>query len=101
MAEIKQDSEALKKIAEEIRDLGRRFNTERDAFFNAVKAEIGEDETHKTWYGPNAKKFIDEFEKAGLEFDKAYANIMSMADNLDEQANAWQSFESDHEVGEA
>jgi hypothetical protein len=97
MAEIKQDSEALMRIAEDIRDLATGFAQVRDTFFEVVHNQIGEDETHTTWYGPNANKFITEFDKTAEEFNKAYGNIISMANNLESQANAWNAFEGNRQ----
>ena len=94
MAEVKQDSEALVRIADEIRELASNFLTEKENFFDDVHGQIGEDESHTTWYGPNAQNYISEFDKTGDEFQKAYDNIMSMASNLESQANSWNAFEN-------
>lgn len=96
MAEVRQDSEALVKIAEQIREVARKFKSESDAFVKYVDEQIGAEDTHPTWYGPNAGNFITEFNKINGpegDFTKAYGNIMAMADSLDEQANAWKTFE--------
>lgn len=94
MAAINQDSEALLRIAEQIRELANNFLDEKKEFFNEVHNEIGEDESRKTWYGPNAGRFVTEFDKTGEEFEKAYQNIINMASNLESQANSWNAFEN-------
>ena len=93
MASVKQDGEELIRIAEDIRELASDFLKEKNNFFDEVHREIGEDESKKTWYGPNATSFITEFDKTEEEFQKAYDNIMSMASNLESQANSWNAFE--------
>ena len=93
MASVKQDSEQLIRIADDIRGLASEFLAEKNNFFDEVHNEIGEDESHKTWSGPNASTFITEFDKTEEEFQKAYDNIMSIASNLESQANSWNAFE--------
>ena len=49
MASVKQDSEQLIRIADDIRGLASDFLAEKNNFFDEVHNEIGEDESHKTW----------------------------------------------------
>jgi len=94
MAVVSQDSEEMIRVAEDIRSLAENFLSEKNKFFDEVHSGIGEDETKVIWYGPNAGKFITEFDKTEEEFQKAYDNIISMASNLESQANSWNAFEN-------
>ena len=95
MAAVSQDSAELKLIAEEIRTVAKDFLTKKSEFFNEVYNEVGEEENKQTWYGPNASRFLTEFDKTKDEFQKAYDNIVSLATNLDSQADSWERFESE------
>lgn len=66
-----------------------------DNFFDTMNSEIGADASHLTWYGDQAKEFIEKsLEPKRIEFKTACDNIVSYAENLGSQARAWDSFEA-------
>ena len=94
---VGQDSVAMRAVAEKIRKVAKDFLTKKDEFFKDVQDQIGETEDKTTWYGPNAGKFITDFNNTETEFKKAYDNLNSLADNLDSHAAAWEKFERQSE----
>ena len=91
---VRQDGDALVAIAEEIENAADNFNKAKQAIFDEMDLRLGatEDE-NKAWWGPLSKVFLDNFNKKEEDFNTAYKNIASMAQNLNEQAEAWSAFE--------
>ena len=58
-----------------------------------MQNEIGSDAGHTAGYGPQAEEFITSFNAKEEDFTNAYNNMMSIANNLREQANSWDRFE--------
>lgn len=95
MAElIQQDSSSIKNISDVIRKNGEDFLNYAHQMFDDMSKEIGFDQAHATWYGPQAQQFIDNVNTKREEFDKAGKNIKEMADNLENQAQSWENFEN-------
>ena len=88
-----QDSGEMKNIAEEIRSNAAAFDRTRAQIFNALDYNIGEAESHNAWYGPQAEAFYQNFKAKEKEFVSAYNNIISIANNLESQAQGWDRFE--------
>ena len=57
-----------------------------------IETEIGENGTK--WNGKQASDFHDNFvDKQEPEFEKLHENIHNIADNIRDQATAWQNFD--------
>lgn len=92
---VSQDSGELKRIASEIEDAGDKFLREKNELYDEIKSRLTEEESGSSaWWGPLAGNFKEKVLAKEGDFDKAYKNITSMAHNLEEQANAWESFEN-------
>ena len=60
-----------------------------------MKNRIGKDESHTTWNGDLAEKFISESVMPKKEeFNQACENCVMFANNLASQAKSWNDFES-------
>lgn len=76
--------------------LDERTNNELYKTYSALKdkieTEIGA--TGTKWNGNQASEFHDNFSNKQVpEFEKLHENIHNIADNIREQANAWQNFD--------
>ncbi len=92
---VSQDSEAIREVAEDIKANAKSYKKTYEEIFTLMSEKITEAKAASSaWWGPNAKAFYDEFEKKRIDFENAYKNLSAMASNLEEQANAWDSFEN-------
>lgn len=92
---VSQDSQAMKDLANEISNDANDFLARKNEIFDEMRTKLGAEETNTTiWWGPQAALFLENFEKKEQVFDNAYKNIVSMANNLEAQANAWERFEN-------
>lgn len=87
---ITQDSGAIIAEAGEIRGEAVEFMKKVDAFYAKMAEYIGEG---KAWSGPRAQNFLTNADAKKTTFESAKANLDSLANNLEEQGNAWSSFE--------
>lgn len=95
MSRVSQNSDALRAIATEIETGAGSFEAKYVDLFDSIAKAITEAETPASaWWGPNAVSFYGEVSPKIDEFRTAKQNITSMATNLREQAQAWDSFES-------
>lgn len=70
------------------------FDKKVAAFFEKLNAEIGSDDTHETWYGARAEKFMkDHINSRYPEFEKAIGTLKSYANTLGSHAEDWNHFE--------
>ncbi len=83
----------MESVARRIRNDAESFKSMADNLCETIDREIGEDSGHATWNGPNAGTFAAEFKTKAAEFNKAYNNLISCADNISGQASSWNSFE--------
>lgn len=90
---VRQDSTALRNIAQTIETTAEEFKHEKEMLFEKMQNEIGNDPGHVAWYGPQAEVFIQNFNAKEQDFVNAYNNMISIANNLREQANSWDRFE--------
>ena len=93
---VSQDSARLKKLAEAIEGYAATFKASTDTLNEIINKSFKEsDGPGVQWYGPNALKTLEEYnDKCPAEFETAYDNIMSMAENLKSQAESWEAFEN-------
>ncbi len=91
---VKQDSEALRRIAGKIEAQASAFKSTKESLFNKLQNDIGADESHGAWYGPLAGEFIANFNATETDFNNAYNNMINIASNLRKQADSWDRFEN-------
>ena len=93
---VEQDSAALRSIAEEIRGYAQAIQQDTNLINNAMNNRLGADQNDNYfWYGPNANAFLTDYNsKYPTKFDNAYSNIISLAENLESQAQQWETFEA-------
>ena len=90
---IKQDSGSINKIGDDLDANGNEFARISKEMFDDINREIGEDMSHATWYGPNARAFANNVNTKRAEFEKAANNMKEHGNNLMEQAKSWENFE--------
>jgi hypothetical protein len=89
---ITQDSAKIIETAENIKSEADQFMKDVENFYTTIKSYIGDGEG-KAWSGPRATAFLANVEAKRTTFESAKANLDSLAKNLNEQGQAWASFE--------
>ena len=89
---ITQDSAKIIAAAEAITSEAEQFMKDVETFYTTTKGYIGDGEG-KAWSGPRATAFLANVDAKKPTFESAKANLDSLAKNLDEQGQAWASFE--------
>lgn len=91
---IMEDSQSIKNIGTSIIDEDiKSFNDLTKELFEELNREIGLDQSHQTWYGPNAELFMNNVNPKENEFYVASKNIANLGMNLEDQGKAWEKFE--------
>lgn len=91
---VSQDSGELRQDAEFISSMGTTFQKQYEELFQEMDANIsGAAKDGIAWWGPQAELFLNTFNEKKAVFENAYKNINSMANNLEQQADAWDAFE--------
>lgn len=92
---VEQDSASLRSIAEEIRGYAAKIHSDTGLIEAAMDNRLSEAPGDSFfWYGPKAGQFKTDFQaKYPEKFANAYNNIISMAENLESQAQQWETFE--------
>lgn len=92
-----QDSTAMSKIAEEIRDDAERFAKEIEEMYSLISTNIGEENgAGRVWYGNRAAAYVQNVNNKKSDFENAKQNIINLSNNLQDHADAWNSFENDY-----
>ena len=92
---VSQDSEALRQDANYINEMAETFKSQYEQLFQEMEANLSADANESiAWWGPQAGLFLNNFNKKKDDFNNAYKNVTSMATNLEEQAQAWDTFEN-------
>lgn len=93
---VRYDTERMNQIARKLEEEVRSFQIDSiDKFFQEMANQIGSDESHGTWNGELAEKFISEcIEPKRSEFKAACDNCIMFANNLAGQAKSWNDFET-------
>lgn len=89
---ITQDSAKIIEAAENIKSEADQFMKDVENFYTTIKSYIGDGEG-KAWAGPRATAFLANVDAKKPTFESAKANLDSLANNLNEQGQAWASFE--------
>ncbi len=88
---VKQDYAKISAIASDIIDEVGKFESDYTQFFSDLASKIGESGT--IWSGNNAATFALNASSKEKEFANAAGSIRSYGTNLEQQAQAWASFE--------
>ncbi|MDO5394234.1 MAG: hypothetical protein Q4F33_06515 [Mycoplasmatota bacterium] len=92
---VSQDSQALREDASYIEQMAGNFQTQYNNLFEEMDNNLSAEANEAiAWWGPQAGLFLQNFNQKRDEFESAYKNIVNMARNLEEQAQAWDSFEN-------
>lgn len=89
---MEQDSSVIISTAQEIKSDADVFKNMVDAFYDLINDNIKAAEGG-SWNGPRAASFLANANAKRATFDSAKANLVSLANNLEEQGNAWAGFE--------
>ena len=92
-ASVNVDTAGLRTVAGEIESAASEIKTELDNLTTKIKAEIGVDPSHTTWWGPQAGVFSTDYDVKSEAFDTANQDLRSCAQNLTSQASSWDTFE--------
>ena len=92
---VSQDSDALRKDADYINTSADTFQKQYTDLFQLMSDNLKADaDESAAWWGPQAALFLENFNKKEVDFQTAEKNIRNMAENLSEQADAWDAFEN-------
>ncbi len=92
---VSQDSDALRQDAAYIEEKASNFLNQYTNLFEEMDKNLSAEANEAiAWWGPQAGVFLANFNKKQDDFKNAYQNIVNMASNLEEQAQAWDSFEN-------
>lgn len=89
---VTQDSAKIIEAAEAITTDAEQFMKDVETFYTTIKSYIGDGEG-KAWSGPRATAFLANVDAKKTTFESAKSNLDSLAKNLNEQGQAWASFE--------
>ena len=82
-------------MANHINEMAETFKSQYEQLFQEMEANLSADANESiAWWGPQAGLFLNNFNKKKEDFNNAYKNVTSMATNLEEQAQAWDTFEN-------
>lgn len=92
---VSQDSRELRLEADYISRMGNVFQKQYEELFQEMESNISEAAKDDiAWWGPQAGLFLKNFNDKKAVFEQAHKNINSMAENLEQQADAWDAFEN-------
>lgn len=92
---VSQNSSTMIAIAQEIESRANEYLARKNEIFDEMRTKLAAEESGTSaWWGPQAALFLENFEKKEQVFENAYKNIVSMANNLEAQARAWENFEN-------
>lgn len=93
---VSQDSQALREDASYIEQMASNFQTQYNNLFEEMDNNLSAEANEAiAWWGPQAGLFLQNFNQKKDEFESAHKNIVNMANNLVEQADAWDRFEAE------
>lgn len=93
--EVKQNSEAIDAVADELDQDKASFQELVDQFYKLISDNIGEaDSGDMAWFGPKASVFRQNIEAKKPDFETAANNIGAVATNLHGHAETWNTFEN-------
>lgn len=90
-----QSSEDMQNIAQEIDSDATEIEGYIDEIYALLDQKLGaEDDGQKVWFGPKSSVFLENIRNKKSEFENDVQCIRNEGRNLDEQAQAWNSFEN-------
>lgn len=92
--EVFQDSTQMGNIATSIQGDADELKAEVEDMYKILGEELGEEDTgNRAWFGPKATVFKQNIDAKQVDFDNAVNNISKVSSNLQDQADAWNTFE--------
>lgn len=93
---VRYNTDAMSNVANQMRDSIDEFKlNSMKKFFEEMSQEIGFDASHRTWNGELAQAYIEKsINPKKVEFENACNSVVSYAENLASQAQAWDNFET-------
>ena len=89
------NTKGLRDIAESIRTNAGEFKAATTAIMDEMKTRLSTEPNDKAyWYGVKAALFLQEFVQKEADFNNAYNNFVNQANNLEDQASSWESYEN-------
>ncbi len=93
--QVFQDSEQMGAIATDITSDSTTLSGIIDEMYKTLNDELGEEDTgNRAWFGPKATVFLNNIEAKHEDFNNAVKNIAAVGTNLQDQADAWNTFEN-------
>lgn len=92
---VEFDGQKMTGVAEGMEaDVKKMQETFEDAMAN-IEKEIGREETgNRAWYGAKAERFVEKVKETAPAFETIHENVKVTAQDLKNQAQAWQDFEN-------
>jgi len=91
--DVGQDYVAMKKIAEDIHQKAEEFLKLKEELYQELNTKLG-DKTLTVWSGNRSEACLAELKNKEYMFNNIYSNIEKLAGSLEEQAVAWEQFET-------
>ena len=90
-----QDSGKMSGIATDIVGDSKELEEEVADMYRQLEDELGDEDTgNRAWFGPKARVFLNNIIAKKNDFAGAVKNVDAVGTNLQEQADAWNQFES-------
>ena len=90
---LKQDYGAMYQIADEIQSKAQDYWKLKEELYQEFNSQLGDGDA-AAWGGNRARVLLDKLKKEELTFEEVRSKIEHLADNLNEQARAWDRFEN-------
>lgn len=91
---IIQEGTALSNVVEDLKKDAETYNKLITSLYNEIENNIGKQyDINKSWWGPKASVFLENAKSKKADFEKAYQDLINIANNLDEQMSVWDNFE--------
>lgn len=90
---VRQDYSAMYQISEDIQSKAQDYWKLKEELYQEFNSQLGDGEA-AAWGGNRARVLLDKLKKEELTFEEVRSKIEHLADNLNEQARAWDRFEN-------
>lgn len=90
---VRQDYSAMYQISEDIQSKAQDYWKLKEELYQEFNSQLGDGDA-AAWSGERARVLLDKLKKEELTFEEVRSKIEHLADNLNEQARAWDRFEN-------
>ena len=90
---VRQDYSAMYQISEEMQNKAQDYWKLKEELYQEFTTQLSDGDT-AAWGGNRARVLLDKLKKEELTFEEVRSKIEHLADNLNEQARAWDRFEN-------